>query len=38
LRHTDRGREIVGVASATSNRQSLAWAITADAALPRCVD
>lgn len=38
LRHTDRGREIVGVASATSNRQSLAWAITADAALPRCAD
>lgn len=36
LRHTAQGREVVGVAYATSNRQSLAWAISAATALPEC--
>ena len=36
LRHTEHGREIVGVASATSNRQSLAWTIPGTGSLPAC--
>lgn len=36
LRHTAQGREIVGIVSATSSRQSLAWDVTAGMALPAC--
>lgn len=36
LRHTKNGREIVGIVAATSNSQSLAWDVSADAALPEC--
>ena len=36
LRHTSHGREIVGIVSATSSRQSLAWDVTAAMALPVC--
>lgn len=36
LRHTRNGREVVGIVSATSNRQSLAWDVSGAATLPGC--
>lgn len=36
LRHTSFGREVVGIVSATSNRQSLAWDVSENAVLPGC--
>ncbi|MEK9660536.1 MAG: trypsin-like peptidase domain-containing protein [Alphaproteobacteria bacterium] len=36
LRHTRNGREIVGIVSATSNSQALAWDVSDTVTLPAC--